>query len=109
MDVMLAVTLDYLTRDQYVMCKRNKQTCKGAPRYGLTHARNHIHGIAVGPLYGQNRSNQSPLQLFHCRHEGLLPSDDTKTAGRKTRTSLSFQKPPLFNFQITLSKLLILP
>ena len=80
MDVMLAVTLDYLTRDQYVMCKRKKQTCKGAPRYGLTHARNHIHDIAVGPLYGQNRSNQSPLQLFHCRHEGLLPGDDTKRA-----------------------------
>lgn len=77
---MQAVPLDYLTRDQYVMCKWKKQTCKGAPRYGLTHAHNQIHDLAVGPLYGQNRSNQSPLQLFHCRHEGLLPSDDTKRA-----------------------------
>ena len=32
MDVMLAVPLDYLTRDQYVMCKRKKQTCKEALR-----------------------------------------------------------------------------
>lgn len=89
----------------YEQCKRKKQTREGAPRsprYGHypTHARS---------LYGQNRSHQSPSQLFQCRHEALLPSDDTKTAGRKTRTSLSFQKPPLFNFQITLSKLLISP
>ena len=102
--VVLAVPLDYLTRGQYVMCKRKKKTSKGAPRYGLTHARNHIHDIAIGPLYGQNRSNQSPMQLFHCRHEGLLPSDDAKTAARKTRTLPSFQKPPLFNFQIIWSK-----
>ena len=98
---MLAVPLDYLTRGQCdVQCKQKKQTREGAPRsprYGhyATHARS---------LYGQNRSHQSPSQLFQCRHEALLPSDDTKTAARKTKTSPPFQKPPLFNFQIISSK-----
>jgi len=78
---MLAVPLDYLTRSQYVMCKRKKQTREGAPRYGLTHARNHIHDIAVGPLYGQNRSNPSPWQLFQCRHEGSFPATTLKRLG----------------------------
>lgn len=106
---MQAVTLDYLTRGQYVMCKRKKQTRKGAPRYGLTHARNQIHDIVVGPLYGQNRSNQSPLQLFQCRQEGLLPETTLKRLGGRLEHHSLFRSRHYSTSRLSDQNSLILP
>lgn len=105
--VMLAIPLDYLTRGQYVMSNASGRSKRARELRGLRGTAITLRMRAV--CTDKTVLHQSPSQLFQCRHEALLPSDDTKTAGRKTRTSLSFQKPPLFNFQITLSKLLILP